>query len=144
MDRSAHTFNGGLASVSGRAGKNFPSDFLLVGTIKLGSGQRGPLVSISTRGPNRPNRFVLTVGNTPTLQWGSSFVVFPGSNLDRNEWLTFGLEKSGSSVRLCINNTISSSQSISGGVLDFVGGAAEVNVAKDTLTDPSSPFVDVS
>ena len=69
--------------------------------------------------------------------------MFPEINLARNEWLTFGLEKVGSQVRLCLNNTISGTRTISGGVLDFTGGSAEVNIAKDTLTDASSPFVDV-
>ena len=142
-DSSAFAFNGGLASVSGLAGRNFPNNFLLVGTIKLRAGQSGPLVAISTRGPNRPNKFVFSVGDTPNLQWGSSTVAFPGFNLAINEWLTFGLQKVGNNVRLCINGSESTDQIISGGVLDFTGGNAEVNIAKDTLTSLSSPFVDV-
>lgn len=140
----AYQFNGALASVSGVAGRNFPSNFLMVASIKLGVGASGPLVTISAPGSSSPNKFVFTVGSNPRVEWGRNTVTFPGFNLANNQWSVVGLEKVGNAIRLCLNDTSTASRTISGGDLNFLNPQANINIAKNVITSVAADFVDVS
>ena len=144
-NNNAYRFNGALASVSGVAGRNFPTNFLLVASIKLGFGESGPLLTISTPGSNSPNKFVFTVGNDARVEWGINTAVFPQTNLANNEWTVVGLEKIGNLIRLCLNDSYISEQTVlSGGELNFLNPKANINIAKNVITTQAQDFVDVS
>ena len=140
----AYEFNGALASVSGTAGRSFPSNFLLVASIKLGFGQSGPLLTISGPGSSSANKFIFTVGNNPRVEWGTNSVTFPGFNLANNQWSVVGLEKVGNSIRLCLNDSFTTQRAISGGDLNFLSPQANINIAKNSITSAAVDFVDVS
>ena len=140
----AYRFNGALASVSGTAGRSFPSNFLLVASMKLGFGQSGPLVTISGPGSASSNKFIFTVGANPRVEWGRNLNTFPGFNLANNEWTVVGLEKVGNQIRLCMNGSMTPQQTLSGGDLNFLNPQANINIAKDSITSSAVDFLDVS